>query len=111
MPSSPVDLLVQSALAARESAHLLRARRVVRPLDATHIEVAGQRCINFCSNDYLGLTHHPEVIAAAVAATHAYGTGAGAAPLITGYTPAHQQAEQTIAQWKGTEYALLLPSG
>jgi 8-amino-7-oxononanoate synthase len=98
-------------LARRRDEHLFRRRQVVRPLDATHIEVDGRRYVNFASNNYLGLTHHPRVIEAASHSASALGAGSGAAPLITGYGPAHESAERRIATWKGTQAAVLLPSG
>jgi 8-amino-7-oxononanoate synthase len=94
----------------RES-HLLRGRRTLRPLDATHVELDRRRLINFASNNYLGLTHHPRVIEAVKAAAERYGAGAGAAGLLTGYTDAHASAEHALASWKGTEAAVLLASG
>jgi 8-amino-7-oxononanoate synthase len=90
---------------------LLRGRRTLRPLNATHVELDGRRLINFASNNYLGLTHHPRVVEAARIVAERYGTGAGAAGLVTGYTDAHASAEQALASWKGTEAAVLLPSG
>jgi 8-amino-7-oxononanoate synthase len=94
----------------RES-NLLRQRRAVTPLDATHVEWAGRRYVNFASNNYLGLTHHPRVLEAAACASQRGGAGSGAAGLITGYTDAHAAAEHALAAWKGTESAVLLPSG
>src|SRR5688500_8364781 len=91
--------------------HLYRRRMVVRPLDATHVEVDGRRYVNFASNNYLGLSHHPRVIAAAATAMRRDGAGAGASPLVTGYGPAHADAERAIARWKGTGGAVLFPSG
>jgi len=102
---------VDRELAGLREQHLFRQRRVVTLLDATHVEVEGRQCVNFASNNYLGLTHHPRVIHAARHAAQAFGAGSGAAPLITGYGPAHQSAERRIAAWKGTENAVLLPSG
>jgi 8-amino-7-oxononanoate synthase len=92
-------------------AHLYRSRRTVLPLDATHVEIDGRRYVNFASNDYLGLTHHPAVIEAAANATRRYGAGSGAAPLVSGYTPAHASCESALARWKGAEAAILFPSG
>lgn len=90
---------------------LHRKRQIVRPLDATHIEVDGRRYVNFASNNYLGLSHHPRVVEAAAEALRRNGAGAGASPLVTGHGPAHVAAERAIAAWKGTEAAVLLPSG
>jgi 8-amino-7-oxononanoate synthase len=91
--------------------HLLRSRRSVIPLDATHVEVDGRRYVNFASNNYLGLSHHPRVVDAAAESLRRQGVGGGASPLLTGFSPAHRSAECTIAAWKGTESAVLLPSG
>jgi 8-amino-7-oxononanoate synthase len=98
-------------LARLDEQHLLRRRRVVTPIDAVHVEIDGRRYVNFASNNYLGLTHHPRVLRAAEEATCAYGAGTAASPLITGYTAAHASAERALARWKGTESAVLLPSG
>jgi 8-amino-7-oxononanoate synthase len=73
-----------------------------------HFEFEGVRYINFCSNDYLGLTHHRRLLEAMRSAQSA---GSGAAGLITGYTDLHARAEDAIARWKGAEAAVLLPSG
>lgn len=105
------DRLIRRRLAGLGEQHLHRQRRLVRPIDATHIEVDGRLYINFASNNYLGLTHHPHVIEAAAAAVRRDGAGGGASPLVTGYTAAHESAERRIAAWKQTEAAVLLPSG
>lgn len=99
------------ALRERDERGLLRSRQTVVPIDATHIEVAGKRYINFASNDYLGLTHHPQIIEAVRRAAEKYGAGSGAAGLISGYTEEHAAAERDIAQWKQMQSAILLPSG
>ncbi|MBC8370426.1 MAG: dethiobiotin synthase [Planctomycetes bacterium] len=67
--------------------------------------------IDFSSNDYLGLSKHPSVINAAIAAIEEHGAGAPSARLLRGNYPIHRQAELTAAQFVGTENALLLPSG
>ena len=110
MPDSLNSLLEQELLRLTQSG-LLRQRRIVRPIDATHVEIDGRACVNFCSNNYLGLTHHPRLLAAMRRATDTFGAGAGAAPLISGYSSQHASAENTIARWKSTESAIILPSG
>ncbi len=105
------DLLIDQALSDREKQGLLRQRVAVTILDSTHLEHAGRRYVNFASNNYLGLTHHPRILAALAQSPQTHGSGSAAAPLITGYTIDHQLAEQAIAKWKGFESALLLPSG
>jgi len=95
-------------LSRRREATLFRQRQIVHSIDSTHIEIAGVRYVNFSSNDYLGLTHHPKLIQAIESSKE---TGSGAAALISGYTDYHARAEKNLAQWKGTEAAVLLPSG
>lgn len=106
-----LESLIASSLGEREAAHQLRVRRVVEPVSATHVKIDGREYVNFASNNYLGLTHHPEVIAATRVELEREGVGSGAAALISGYGSAHQSCEKEIARWKGTGGAVLLPSG
>jgi 8-amino-7-oxononanoate synthase len=78
---------------------------------ATFLGATGAPVVNFASNDYLGLSQHPAVRAAAHAAIDRYGTGSGASRLVVGARPVHRELEEQLAAWKGTEAALLLPSG
>lgn len=110
-PPDDWQRLIANELQGLRESDLFRQRRVVTPLDATHVEIDGRRYVNFASNNYLGLTHHPRVIDAARRATERRGAGSGAAGLITGYTDAHASAERALAAWKGAESAMLLPSG
>jgi 8-amino-7-oxononanoate synthase len=71
----------------------------------------GRRVVHFASNDYLGLSHHPAVLDAAHAALDRWGAGAGAARLIVGSRPVHSELERALAAWKGTEAAVLFPTG
>jgi 8-amino-7-oxononanoate synthase len=96
-------------LQQRMELHQFRERRPVRIIDSTHLEIAGRRCVNFASNNYLGLTHHPKLIS--LLRSSPDGVGSGAAALVSGYTEAHAAAEAKIAEWKSTESAVLLPSG
>jgi 8-amino-7-oxononanoate synthase len=110
---TPADLdqFITEDLALRREAHQLRSRRVVEPLSSTHVRIDGAEFVNFASNNYLGLTHHRRILAAAERSLRSDGLGSGAAALITGYTPRHAVAETAIARWKGTDDAVLLPSG
>ncbi|MEA2972680.1 MAG: 8-amino-7-oxononanoate synthase [Actinomycetota bacterium] len=65
----------------------------------------------FASNDYLGLSQHPAVIDAAHAALDRWGAGAGSARLVAGARSVHAELEAELADWKGTEAALLFPTG
>jgi 8-amino-7-oxononanoate synthase len=67
--------------------------------------------VSFASNDYLGLTRHPAVVAAACDALERWGTGSGSARLVAGSRPVHSELEVELADWKGTEAAVLFPTG
>lgn len=89
--------------------------RRVRDFDALGPEgvltETGEKVVSFASNDYLGLTAHPAVIAAAHDALDLWGAGAGAARLIVGSRPVHTEFESELAAWKRCERALLFPTG
>jgi 8-amino-7-oxononanoate synthase len=71
----------------------------------------GTAVISFASNDYLGLSIHPQVRAAAHAALDRWGAGTGSSRLIVGDRPIHSALEDDIAAWRGTEAALVFPTG
>jgi len=71
----------------------------------------GVPTVAFASNDYLGLTAHPAVRAAAHAAIDRWGTGSGASRLVTGTRPVHAALEEALADWKACERAVVLPTG
>ncbi|MEL6496293.1 MAG: 8-amino-7-oxononanoate synthase [Cyanobacteria bacterium J06623_7] len=75
------------------------------------VELAGKPVINFASNDYLGLAGDERLIASAVEAVRAYGTGSTGSRLISGHKKLHQELEQEIANLKQTEAALVFSSG
>ncbi|MDL5056069.1 8-amino-7-oxononanoate synthase [Geitlerinema calcuttense] len=97
-----------------ETIHQANWYRSVQPLDSLPgciVQSQGQSWINFASNDYLGLAGDPRLIAAAIAATRAWGTGSTGSRLLTGHRPLHRQLEEAIAQLKQTEDALVFSSG
>ena len=67
--------------------------------------------VSFASNDYLGLSAHPAVVAAAQEALARWGAGSGASRLVTGSRPIHSELERALAEWKGTEAAVCFPTG
>jgi len=87
--------------------------RQVRDFDAAGPfgTVTGRPVLNFSSNDYLGLTQHPAVKAAACDAVDRWGAGAGAARLVVGSRPVHSELEAELAAWKGTEAAAMFSTG
>lgn len=72
---------------------------------------SGASVISFASNDYLGLTQHPDVINAAHTALDRWGAGSGSARLIVGSRPVHEELEEALAQWRNAESAVLFPTG
>ncbi|MGD1861393.1 MAG: 8-amino-7-oxononanoate synthase [Leptolyngbyaceae cyanobacterium] len=88
--------------------------RTVQPLGGQAGPVMtwqGKPIVNFASNDYLGLAGDSRLAAAAIAAIRAYGTGSTGSRLLSGHRDLHQQLEQAIARWKGTEDAIVFSSG
>jgi 8-amino-7-oxononanoate synthase len=79
--------------------------------DGINVRREGRRLVSFSCNDYLNLSHHPRVKAAAIAAIELYGTGAGASRLVTGNHPLFAELEQRLATLKGSEAACIFGSG
>ena len=91
--------------------HLTRQLRPLESGTGPTVRIGGREVLLFASNDYLGLACHPDVVDAAVVATQTYGAGSGAARLISGSLPPHQEMEQALAKFKGTEAAITFGSG
>ncbi len=92
--------------------HAIRAADRWRAPVARDVPVAsGRPLISFASNDYLGLTQHPAVVAAAHAALDEGGAGSGSARLVVGSRAVHHALEEELADWKGTERAVLFSTG
>jgi 8-amino-7-oxononanoate synthase len=106
-------LAFESVLGELEERGLRRRRRNVRRLahDTAEIELDGRPCIDFCSNDYLGLAAHPRVTGAFVAAAREHGVGARASHLVSGHQPEHGALEEELAAYTGRERALLFSTG
>ena len=109
---------LESALSAElrdiVAAKRWRQRRSVEPrvaINPTAVWANGRECINFCSNDYLGLSAHPQITAAFIEAAKRYGTGAGASHLVTGHGPEHEALENELAQFTGRPRALVFSTG
>jgi 8-amino-7-oxononanoate synthase len=90
---------------------LLRVLTPVESATGSSIHYGGREVILLSSNDYLGLTMHPEVVQAARVATERYGTGSGASRLVSGTLPPHEQLETALTIFKGTEASLLFGAG
>lgn len=98
-------------LSGLEGLRLRRTPIETRRLDGLWIERGGRRLLSFSCNDYLNLSHHPDVKAAAMAAIETYGAGSGAARLVTGDHPPLEALEAALAAWKGAESACVFGSG
>ncbi len=111
MQASPTAF--ESVLADLDERGLRRRRRNVRRLshETAEIELDGVRCIDFCSNDYLGISAHPRVKEAFVAAAREHGVGARASHLISGHQGEHEALEEELAAFTGRERALLFSTG
>lgn len=109
MPS--LDDFAQSKLAGLEAEHLRRSPLDTAREDGIAVTRNGRRLLSFSCNDYLNLTHHPRVKAAAVAAVETHGAGAGASRLVTGNHPLYAQLESRLAALKGAQAACVFGSG
>jgi len=98
-------------LAALEAQSLKRTLVPTHRTDGLWVERGGRRLLSFSCNDYLNLSHHPAVKAAAMAAVEAHGAGAGASRLVTGDHPIFGELEARLAALKGTEAACVFGSG
>jgi glycine C-acetyltransferase len=85
--------------------------RLVGGAQSGRVIMEGKETLLLCSNDYLGLAGHPLLKEAAIRATEHYGTGSGASRLVSGNMEPHGELERRIADFKGTEAALLFNSG
>jgi len=102
---------LQNALDERAALGLLRTRRTLESAQSSHIVVDGKSYLAFCSNDYLGLANHPQLIAANKQGAQQWGVGAGAAHLVSGHFAAHHQLENQLATFVEKPAALLFSTG
>jgi 8-amino-7-oxononanoate synthase len=102
---------LQTELAERAALGLLRTRRTLGAPQSPHIVVDGKSYLAFCSNDYLGLANHPQLIAALQQGAQQWGVGAGAAHLVSGHFTPHHQLEQQLADFVGKPAGLLFSTG
>ncbi|WP_421206342.1 8-amino-7-oxononanoate synthase [Aeromonas enteropelogenes] len=107
--TDPFEL--SAALAEREQAGLLRSRVATDGASGGRLKVGGLDYLNFSANNYLGLADHPAIKVAFQEGIERYGAGAGASPLVTGYSRAHLELEETLADWLGVEAVLLFNCG
>jgi 8-amino-7-oxononanoate synthase len=109
MPS--LDEFARQKLGALERSHLRRTLIPTERLGELYVERQGRKLLSFSCNDYLGLTQHPALKAAAIAAIERHGVGAGASRLVTGDHPLYVELEQRLSRLKHREAAAVFGSG
>lgn len=111
-PSRPDPLgFIADELADLRAKHLYRPLRVMSSAQGPIVSVDDRRVISLSSNDYLGLTHHPRLRAAALDAVERFGAGSGAVRSIAGTMTLHEELEAELARFKGVEAVLTFQSG
>ena len=100
-----------AALSARKQQQLYRTRQTLDGPQGVVVSIGGRDYLSFCSNDYLGLANHPQLIAAFKEGVDRFGVGSGAAHLITGHSYAHRALEEELAAFVGRPRALLFSTG
>ncbi|MGH8541425.1 MAG: 8-amino-7-oxononanoate synthase [Stenotrophobium sp.] len=109
--ATALDQRLAQELERIRAAQLYRVRRAVEGAHGVEITVDGQLCLNFCSNDYLGLASDSRVSDAARHALTDSGTGSGASALISGYNREHRALEEELAEFVQRPRTLLFSSG
>ena len=102
---------LQHKLQQLKAQKLFRRRRLLQSPQGVEVEIDGQRLLSFCSNDYLGLAADPRVIDALQWGARQYGVGAGASHLVTGHATPHHNLEQELAEFVGSDRALVFSTG
>jgi glycine C-acetyltransferase len=110
-PTSDPLAFIAAELEDLRAKHLYRPLRVMSAAQGPVTVVDGREVISLSSNDYLGLTHHPRLRDAALAAVAEYGVGSGAVRTIAGTMTLHESLEAELAAFKGTEAVLTFQSG
>lgn len=103
--------VLQRELDERAVQGLQRRRRVLESPQGVRITVDGKSYLSFCSNDYLSLANHPQLITALQAGAQQHGVGSGASHLVSGHFAAHQQIESELAEFVLKPAALLFSTG
>jgi 8-amino-7-oxononanoate synthase len=106
-----LDAFAQAKLDSLDRQHLRRSLTETLREDGIWVERGGRRLLSFSCNDYLNLTQHPAVKAAAAAALAKYGAGSGASRLVTGNHPLYAELEACLARIKHAEAAVVFGSG
>ncbi len=103
--------MFKEELARLEREGLRRKRRTLEGPQGSLVQVDGTSYVSFCSNDYLGLANHPDLIEAVCLGAKQFGVGAGASHLLLGHSALHEQAEKALAEFVRQPAALLFSTG
>lgn len=106
-----IDQTLALALSERKAARLYRSRHILQTAQTPQVTVNGKPYTAFCSNDYLGLANHPDVIASFQQAAKKFGVGSGASHLVNGHSSEHHALEEELAAFCGRARALLFSTG
>ena len=109
--ATPFETAIAQSLNLRREQHLYRSRRIIASPQGPRVTIGNKSYLSFCSNDYLGLASHPDVVAALQKGAAQYGAGSGAAHLISGHSQAHHALEEELAEFVGRPRALLFSTG
>lgn len=103
---------IKVALAEQKAKNRYRVRNICQTEhSALSIQVNHQQYLNFSSNDYLGLSHHPQMIDASIMGAQEFGIGSAGSPHVTGYSEPLAALEKRLADWLGYDAAIVYPSG
>jgi 8-amino-7-oxononanoate synthase len=102
---------LKTFLKEKQAQHLYRSALLTESAQQPQMKINGKEMLTFCSNDYLGLANHPDVIKAFKQAADKYGVGSGSAHLINGHSIEHQKLEEELAEFTGRERVLLFSTG
>jgi len=102
-----IHLTIQAELDELGSAGLFKRERIIQSPQSAHIIANGREVLNFCANNYLGLSSHPDVIKAAKDTIDTHGYGMSSVRFICGTQDIHKQLEAKIAEFVGQEDAIL----
>lgn len=106
-----MSFALAARLAERRAANLYRQRPLLESPQGPRVKVDGRELLAFCSNDYLGLANHPQVIEAWRAGALRWGVGGGASHLVIGHSTPHHELEEALAEFTGRPRALLFSTG
>lgn len=111
-----MDEILQQELIKQQKNSLYRCRKIIDAPSSSsnssvYIKTKKKNLLSFCSNDYLGLAHHPAIAEQLKQGVNKYGVGSGAAHLVSGHSRAHHELEETLAEYTGRDRALLFSTG